>query len=600
MLNPHIEKTNAERLLSREEVPVTGTINSPFESNNDILLSGSITSVAKGQYTFHKGGTGFTAQQNQGVLFALRDNQIENALKDLRKLPDNPYLLNNAGLVYLASGNYDKAIELFKRALEKKDSFIVASLNLALTYRQDQKEAQALDIYKDLLRVYPEDYRILINVADIYTQNKNLVGARSILEDILKRDGNNIGVLNRLGIIDLSECKYTKAISKFRMCIQLNPRLSIAYNNLGVAYGLAHSYKKAVCSFKAALTLSPNYVSAIENLATTLSLYNNISEAIDLLDNYLRQYDNNRIRESLAKLYAMNAEPRKALRFLNMALSSAVKGGLPQDEVARLHNNIGVVYTIMGHLADAEKHYLHSIQKTLSPNRIALTNIIDLYFAERNFERAREYIDFLGESLGRTGVYLYYLAVYEYHSAKISEAIDSITTFLHTAKTFPSAYSFLSFVLSEHLYDFRKAIEINREALTYLPGNPLIINNLAYNYLMDNDLANARELLAQISNNSDNVFLTATRGLLMLKEGNLEDANRLYDLAATLARGGTLRMSVLQKKHLELAKYFLENNRQNDGKDNLDKALSIKGGETIYAKQALELLERYFRVEDVN
>ena len=599
MLNPDTEKRNEERLLFREEVPVTGTVNSPFENNNDIVLSGTIASVTKGQLTFRKGETGFFSWKNEGLLLSLRDNQIENTLKDLRKSPDNPYLLNNLGLAYLASGQHDRAIELFKQALTAKHDFTTAALNLALAYIQNKREAEAMDIYEDLLREYPEDTRALINVADIYTRNKKLGDARNILEDILKRDGDNIAATNRLGIIDLIECKYTKAVSRFRKCLQLNPRLSIAYNNLGVAYGLAGSHRKAVSSFKVALKLSPNYVNAMENLATALRICGNVSEAIDLLDNYLRQNENSRIRELLAKLYAGNGQPHKALKLLNIALSSAIKNK-SEKEVARLHNNIGVAYALMGDLKNAENHYLNCIGKALQPNQVILTNIIDLYFTERKFEKAKEYIDLFHKTFEREAIYLYYLALYNYHTENVSEAINSISTFLHTAKTFPSAYSFLSFILSEHLYDYKKAIEVNREGLNYLPNNPHIINNLAYNYLMNNNIASARELLEEVSNVSNHVFLTATRGLLKVKEGDAEEGSRLYNLAATFAPNETLRRNVLQKKHLELARYYLENNRQHDAKTNLEKTLLIKDRGSIYAKQAFELYERYFRMAGVN
>ncbi|MGA2315266.1 MAG: tetratricopeptide repeat protein [Thermodesulfobacteriota bacterium] len=594
MLNPNTEKRNEEKLIFREEVPVKGTISSPFESGDDLILSGTTSSVNKGEVTFRKRETEFSASKNEGLISILRGNQIENAERDLRRSPNNPYLLNNLGLAYLGSGQLDKAIGLFKQALEAKHDFRVAALNLAFVYIKKNEEEEATDIYKDLLQKYPEDTRVIINLGDIYTKNKKLVEARNIFEGILKKDPNNITAKSRLGVIDLIEFKYTRAISEFRKCLQINSRWPSIYNNLGVAYGLTGSHKKAISSFKIALKLSPNYISAIENLATTLRLKNNLSDAIDLLDNYLRKNEDFRIRELLARFYAESGEHQRSIKLLTVALSNAMKAGFSENEIAKLHNNIAVIYTLMGNLKNAENHYLNCIKITKQLNQVILTNLIDLYFAQYKIGRAKEFINMLHEAFEGESIYFYYLALYNYYTQKLPDAIDNINIFLSTNKKFASAYSLLSFIFSEYLYEYKKAIELNREAMNYLPNNTHVINNLAYNYLMDNDINSARELLEKVKDVTNDVFLTATRGLLRIKEGNVEEGRRLYNLAESLAANEILRKNVSQKKHLELAKYYLANNRDNEASTNLEKVLSIKPRESIYAEQAYELYKKHF------
>lgn len=596
MLNPNIEKRNEERLIFREEVPVKGTAGSPFEMTDDIVLSGTISSLKKGQLTFRKGETEFSFSKNEELISILRGNQIQNDERDLRRSPNNPYLLNNLGLAYLGSGQLDKAIELFKQAIEAKHDFRVAALNLALVYLKKNKEEEAMNVYMDLLHDDPKDMPVLMNIGDIYTKNKKLVDARNIFEEILKKDPENIAARNRVGVIDLIESKYTKAISQFRKCLQVNLRSPSIYNNLGVAYGLTKSYKKAILSFKTALKMFPNYTSAIENLATTLRINNSLSDAIDLLENYLRKHEDIRIRELLSRFYAENGQHQKALRLLTVALSNTMKLPFSENEIARLHNNIGVVYTLMGDFKNAENHYLNCFEKAKQLNQVILTNIIDLYFAEHKIEKVKEYIDILHERFKGESIYFYYIALYNYYTWKFPEAIECLSKFLQTNKKFASAYSLLSFIFSEYLYEYKKAIELNREGMDYLPDNISIINNLVYNYLMNNDVNSARELLGKTKNvsASNDVFLTATRGLLKIKEGDIEAGRTLYNLAASLATNESLRRNVLQKKHLELARYYLANNKENEAKISLKKTLSIKPKESIYAKQAYELYEKYF------
>ena len=102
---------------------------------------------------------------------------------------------------------------------------------------------------------------------------------------------------------------------------------------------------------------------------------------------------------------------------------------------------------------------------------------------------------------------------------------------------------------------------------------------------------NAKAILDQVANVNDNVFLTATKGLLAIKQNNLEEGRRLYNSAYELATGKWLQGRVLQKKNLELAKYYIKNNQKEEAKDCLNKVIEVKIGDSVYAEQAEKLLK---------
>ncbi len=591
MLNPNPEKQNDERLITKEEIPTRIASPSPFENIDDIILSGKISSINKGEATFRQRETIVFAYENKELSSTLKNNQIANALKDLKRVPDNPFLLNNLGLTYLRNRELDRALESFKQAIELKPDFTIASLNLATVYTMKNEKDLAMDIYKNLLNKKPDDIRVLINVGNIYFGDKKFKEAKGIYKEIIKIDPKNITARNRLAIIDLIEGKYTKAISEFRECLHVNTNLPAIYNNLGVAYGATGSYKKAIRSFKTVLKLFPDYTSAIFNLATALKLKINVISAIELLEEWLGKNENTQIREFLSGLYVENEQYPKALKTLTVALKNAVEANFPDLE-ARLHNNIGVIYHNMRDFKNAEDNYLECVKKADFPNQIILGNIIDLYFALNRIDKTKEYIDIFYDKFGTGGLYFYYIALHNYYNQELPESIRFINLFLKTNKKFAPAYAFLSNIYSEYMQEYKKAIELNRDGINHLSNDLSIIDNLAYNYLMNDEIDNAKSVLDRVKDVTNNVFLTATSGLLRIKEGDIEEGTKFYNLAAHLANNEFLRNQVLQKKHIELARYYLLNNNKDKAKANLKKALSIKTRNNIYTIQADELYQK--------
>lgn len=592
MLNTKIEKQNDERLISLREIPVKVTSTSPFDSTEDIILFGDFQSIVKGKIELRTKDEAEITRENIELEHNIKENQIKNALKDLKKFPNNPFILNNLGLAYLGNKEIEKAFEIFENVTKLKPDFVPAALNLMSLYVARKDYDTALKNYEKLLRNNPDDTRILISLANINFEKRQFREAKDIYEKIIKIDAKNITSRNHLALINLIEHKSAEAISELRKCIQINNELPAIYNNLGVAFSAIGAYKKAIQSFKTALKIFPYYASAVYNFAISLKR-ENIFAAIDLLEDYLERKENFQIRELLARFYLENKQFQKALKNISSVFEFALKIGKDDKEIARLHNNIGVIYHSIRDFKKAEDNYLACIKRVGYDNKIIISNIIDLYFDSSKIETAKEYIDIFKDNFGEKEFYFYYLAKYYYAIGKLKDSIDFMKKFLVVNKNFPPAYAFLSNIYSEHLQNYRDAILLNKMGIENLPNEGSIINNLAYNYLMNNEINEAAEILNKSKYMTENIFLTATNGLLYIKRGNINEGRRLYNRAANLAGSTPLHDLVMQKKHLELAKYFFVNGESNRAEDETKKVFSImKGNETIYKTQAKELSEK--------
>jgi tetratricopeptide (TPR) repeat protein len=117
-------------------------------------------------------------------------------------------------------------------------------------------------------------------------------------------------------------------------------------------------------------------------------------------------------------------------------------------------------------------------------------------------------------------------------------------------------------LMADYSRDMTGALAALREGNERFRGDPVIVNNLAYVYLMQGDARNARLVLESTEINSVEAFkvpLIATWGLLYLWEGEIEKGRSEYRKAEELAvREGNKRLSriVTQKMHLELARAY--------------------------------------------
>ena len=283
MLNSTLEKQNEERLIFKKEILVKTVLSSPFENAEDIILSGGFSSIVKDEAETKSPYESDTLYENKELRNAIKENRIENAVRDLRKIPNNPFLLNNLGLAYLSNKEYEKAFNAFNQAIEIKPDFIQAALNLTCLYMAKENYSSAMDVLKKLLERTPNDIRVLINLGNIYFKQKQFKDAEDIYRNIVKIEPKNITSRNRLALLNLIEGKFEESISELRKCLQINNELPAIYNNLGVAYGASRARKKAIRSFKIALKIYPNYTSATHNLAITLR-QKDILASIELLE----------------------------------------------------------------------------------------------------------------------------------------------------------------------------------------------------------------------------------------------------------------------------------------------------------------------------
>jgi CHAT domain-containing protein/Tfp pilus assembly protein PilF len=260
---------------------------------------------------------------------------------------------NNIGAVLVAQGDYDAALDVFRRTLGMfqvlypKDKFpqghanLAESLNnLGMVLNLQGEYAQALDHYRRAQRL----------AQALFPKEKFPQGSLVLA-----------GCLNNLGALLQKQGEYTQALDHFRQALRMLQALypkeqfpqghihvAITLNNLGIARKEQSEYARALARFRQAQRMfadlfpKDKYPQGHPYLATSLV---NIGYVLDLQGEYAQSLDHFRqAHEMFAALY-----PRK---------------NFPQGhpELAVCLNNLGSVLQDLGEYARARDHYLQALQ----------------------------------------------------------------------------------------------------------------------------------------------------------------------------------------------------------------------------------------------
>ena len=207
-----------------------------------------------------------------------------------------------------------------------KNNDLEEKLNFALANLQKNNLEKASNIYKKILKKYPNNFDANFNLGTILAKNNNLEKSAELLEKAATINPNVEKIFNNLGLIYLNLGVNDKALENVKKAIKLNPNSSIAYNHLGLIYSSLERVKEAIESFLNSLKLNPNNIQVNYNLGNLFKRINNVENAekffnktIELDPKHLPSYNN------LLELYDISNQNEKFEQLLKKSESNLEK-----------------------------------------------------------------------------------------------------------------------------------------------------------------------------------------------------------------------------------------------------------------------------------
>jgi tetratricopeptide (TPR) repeat protein len=172
------------------------------------------------------------SENHTGIMNLVEGQKKSIEEEEKRRLTTEARMTNNAGVMAYHNGQYEKALELFRKTIEIDPAMTEAYNNLGLTYTEINEEEKATEAFKKAISLSPE-------LAAAY---------------------NNLGyVFYRIG-------SYREAIEMYNEAIGRSKDSSSAYTNLGNAYYKLDKIEDAIEAWKKALELDPANEKARRNL----------------------------------------------------------------------------------------------------------------------------------------------------------------------------------------------------------------------------------------------------------------------------------------------------------------------------------------------
>lgn len=260
-------------------------------------------------------------------------------------------------------------IFLFLFPLFAYDSTAFRYYKQGVDYALESKFSDAKEQFREALKIDKGDRGSEESLQIIYDFDKGIISKEFLL-------------LQFKGAKSMFDRDFPRALSEFKMALDINPDSALANNNVGLAHLYLGSYKEATEYFHKALQLDENYIDAYTNLAFS---YNNYLIDPDKAKSYSLQalkinHASSNAYIELGHAYHLLGSPKKAVKYYKKALS------LNEGDILA-YQGLAQSLFVIGDREEAIKYYKKIL--TLNPEFVdAYFGITDIYLSLSDTENA--------------------------------------------------------------------------------------------------------------------------------------------------------------------------------------------------------------------
>ncbi|WP_457552373.1 tetratricopeptide repeat protein [Desulfobacula sp.] len=185
---------------------------------------------------------------------------LKNLLDAYKTIPNDPYLHNSLGLVYMAKDRYNLAKTHFKKALDLKSDYTQAKNGLGAVYMKQKKWALAIQCFKEVSEnlLYPTPEIAFSNLGWAYFNQKMYGQAKTYFKKSLEIRSAFLNAVHGLASLYIETGHHEKAIDFLHQALKRNPDAAILHSDLAKVYEALNDFDKARKSWEVVLKLEPD------------------------------------------------------------------------------------------------------------------------------------------------------------------------------------------------------------------------------------------------------------------------------------------------------------------------------------------------------
>ncbi|MDP2912300.1 MAG: tetratricopeptide repeat protein [Candidatus Omnitrophota bacterium] len=240
---------------------------------------------------------------------------FNNVLKYEKNSPFIHFTYTNLGVAYYDKGDFEKAIECYKKSIQSEPEYFEPYNNLAVTYviikrpvaaisffkktirlKKDYTpayynlghvydiigfRARAIEFTKDALMIDPECYKAYCNLGYIYSEKGDQVKAIEFFRKAISIREEDYEARYCLAGLYIKNGKYKEALDEYNAAFKLGLDSYEFYNKIGFAYIKNHKFHEAEEAFRHSLALKKDQSEPRNNLGNLYSVFGYFKLAIE-------------------------------------------------------------------------------------------------------------------------------------------------------------------------------------------------------------------------------------------------------------------------------------------------------------------------------
>ena len=492
--------------------------------------------------------------------FEQAKKELKNIIKDDEK---DAEALKMLGLCHINLGEFKEGQGVFETVVKYKDD-ATSWFYLANCYDNQDDYLHAIAAYEEVLRLrssYVDAYK---NLAVVYVKNKEPQKAVDTVKKAIEFAGDSdYTIFYIAGTACMAMKKFNEAVEFLEKAIELNPKHSQLYNNLGTCYVTIGNLDKAYENFIKASEYEPENSITYFNIASILQLQNRHKEACEFFrkayaiepqDNYLislalSEVKSNQIDEAIKHYKLLVAHhPEKTNFQYNLACCYDAVGQytnaigilahlvLLNPKSVSMARKLAVIYTKIGQFMGAKELY----EKILIQGNVSFeiyyefahicVKTGDMDKAEKILKKVVELNPDFASAHKDLGILYLSKRLFDYAEDEFNQAL----------KLAPDDFDVL-FEYANYLHattDFAKADEYYQKAIQINPHDVDALGFSALNKIQLKEFDKAYEQIEHaLKHSSGNGFMYYIAGKIKYLQGKYEDAKmfliKSYELEKT-------------------------------------------------------------------
>jgi tetratricopeptide (TPR) repeat protein len=175
---------------------------------------------------------------------------------------------------------YQSNLTLWADTVAKQPENAFAHNNLGEALFERGSVAEAVDQYREALRLRPDSVSAYVNVGYALLLSRQVAEAKQDFEMALRLEPGYPQAENGLGAALFSSGQIDDAMAHFREAVRVNPEYAEAYSNLGTALASVNRLPEAIDAYERALELNPHSQEAHFSLGNAYYQINRPTDAI--------------------------------------------------------------------------------------------------------------------------------------------------------------------------------------------------------------------------------------------------------------------------------------------------------------------------------